>query len=105
MFKKACPEFFRRVYSKAAAVLARGAYTLYVSTTKGRPCLCEARERRWLISRSLGEGWRLFSTFPASFRRHEPWVMGKRHDKIVQLHKKECLEEGEAWTRNSMNPE
>ncbi len=32
---------------KAAALLARGAYTVYVSTAKGR-------ERRW----------RLFSTFP-----------------------------------------
>ena len=34
--------------SKAAAILTRGAYTLYVSTAKGR-------ERRW----------RLFSTFPS----------------------------------------
>jgi len=33
---------------------------------KRRPCLCETRERRWLVSRSLGEGWRLFSTFPPS---------------------------------------
>jgi len=37
--------------SKAAALLARGAYAQYVSTTKGR-------ERRW----------RLFSTFPVGFR-------------------------------------
>jgi len=43
--------------SKAAALLTRGAYSQYVSTAKGR-------ERRWPASRSLGEGWRLFSTFP-----------------------------------------
>jgi len=55
MFKKACPESYRRVFSKAAAILMRGAYSQYMSanvaksdrsvspkTAKGRPCLCEA---------------------------------------------------------------
>ena len=52
----------------------------YVSTAKWRPACAKAtasRERRWLVCRShavakaamarrrLGEGWRLFSTFPA----------------------------------------
>ncbi len=61
MFKKACPEFYRRVRpvqsgveEKAAAVLTRGAYSHYVSASgakrqvcepegqaKGRRCLCE----------------------------------------------------------------
>jgi len=39
--------------SKAAAILARGAYSQYVSTAKGR-------ERRW----------RLFSTFPLRHRKN-----------------------------------
>jgi len=50
MFKKVRPparsRFGEARSSKAAAFLTRGAYTLYVSTAKGR-------ERRW----------RLFSTF------------------------------------------
>ena len=45
--------------SKAAALLARGAYSQYVSTVKGRPACAkrfgEGRERRW----------RLFSPFPS----------------------------------------
>jgi len=58
MFKKACPESFRRVCpvlsrveGKAAAILTSGAYMEYVSTAKWR-------ERRW----------RLFSTFPVGGR-------------------------------------
>ncbi|MFB3145611.1 MAG: hypothetical protein ACE1ZO_00670, partial [Nitrospirales bacterium] len=38
-----------------------------MSTAKWRPACAKAtagRERRWLVCRSLGEGWRLFSTFP-----------------------------------------
>jgi len=75
MFKKAClslSEGSSPVLSlaegKAAALpglrshfggvgLTRGAYSQYMSTAKGR-------ERRWPVCRSLGEGWRLFSTFP-----------------------------------------
>jgi hypothetical protein len=58
MIKKviqSCPE---PVEGKAAAILTRGAYFQYVSTTKLRPACAkrfgEGRERRW---------W-LFSTFP-----------------------------------------
>ncbi len=47
MVKKACPREGGGPSSKAAALLAHGAYCQYVSTAKGR-------ERRW----------RLFSTFP-----------------------------------------
>ena len=39
----------------------------YVSTAKWRhACAKPLRQawNRWLVSRSLGEGWRLFSTFP-----------------------------------------
>jgi len=42
-------------FSKAAALLTRGAYGLYVSTAKGR-------ERRW----------RLFSTFPQRMTKRSP---------------------------------
>jgi len=45
--------------------LARGAYTEYISTPK-------ARERSWLVCRSLGEGWRPFSTFPEKDRKIWP---------------------------------
>ena len=34
---------------------------------RAKPACAKAtagRERRWLVCRSLGEGWRLFSTFP-----------------------------------------
>ena len=84
MFKKACPESLRRVRPArpqpfpafvahfGEVGLARGAYSSYVSTAKRRPCLCEARERRWLVSHSLGEGWRLFSTFPKVERLQGP---------------------------------
>jgi len=48
--------------SKATALLTRGAYSQYVSTAKGR-------ERRWPVCRSIGEGWRRFSTFPL-------WLVG-----------------------------
>ncbi len=61
------------VEGKAAAVLTRGAYALYVSANaakngksvspkaaKGRPCLAEATERRW---RRFDQGG-VFSTFP-----------------------------------------
>jgi hypothetical protein len=58
MVKKACPREGGGPSSKAAALLARGAYCQYVSTAKGRPACAkrfgEGRERRW----------RLFSTFP-----------------------------------------
>ncbi len=43
----------KRSSSKAAGLWARGAYTEYVSTPK-------ARERSWLVCRSLGEGWPAF---------------------------------------------
>ena len=29
---------------------------------------------RWLVSRSLGEGWRLFSTFPQTSQRNRPFA-------------------------------
>ncbi len=44
------PAFVAKGYFDGVA-LARGAYTEYVSTPK-------ARERSWLVCRSLGEGWR-----------------------------------------------
>ena len=53
--------------SKAAALLTRGAYSQYVSTTKRRPAYAKPLQQawnRWLVSRSFSEGWRLFSTFP-----------------------------------------
>jgi len=41
-----------------------------VSTAKGRPAYAKPLRQtwnRWLVSRSLGEGCRLFSTFPFNF--------------------------------------
>ncbi len=67
--QKSMPWVFPKgLSSKAAALpglpshfggvgLTLGAYSQYVSTAKGL-------ERRWPVCRSLGEGWRLFSTFP-----------------------------------------
>ena len=70
---------------KAAAFFARGAYLLYVSAhgpkraesvspkvrkngdLPARSRSGEGRERRWPVCRSLGEGWRLFSTGPTTF--------------------------------------
>ncbi len=34
-----------------------------------------------------------------------PWSVGRGHDKIVQLHKKESSQEAKPWPRNSMWPE
>ena len=39
----------------------------YVSTAKWRPAYAKPLQQawnRWLVCRSFGEGWRLFSTFP-----------------------------------------
>jgi len=58
MFKKVIQQG-RRAFG------ARGAYTEYVSTPK-------ARERSWPVCRSLGEGWRPFSTFPEKDRKIWP---------------------------------
>gem|GEM_PF-5636483 len=62
MFKKHVLAEAGSSSSKAAALLTRGAYSLYVSTAKGR-------ERRW----------RLFSTFPLTdqilpFLRYTGWT-------------------------------
>jgi len=93
MFKKACPEFFRRVYPArpqpfpafvahfGGVGLTRGAYSWYVSANaakSGKSVSPKVRQKGdlparsrsgrqgtlWLVSRSFSEGWRLFSTFP-----------------------------------------
>ncbi len=53
--------------SKAAALLTRGAYAQYVSTAKWRLACAKPLRQAWNcepVSRSLGEGSRVFSTCP-----------------------------------------
>ena len=71
VFKKvrlpARSRFGRGRSSKAAALFTRGAYFQYVSTGKWRPACAKPLRQAWnyeLVSRSLGEGWQLFSTAP-----------------------------------------
>jgi len=70
---------------KAAAILTRGAYMEYVSTAKWRPAYAKPLRQawnRWLVCRSLGEGWRLRSTFPEGAKG---WEARKFNNQSIDL--------------------